>query len=71
MLEIFRNYYSKYVESNAEFHFSLNVLLNELRKLTIDGVSIDTRKMLKKLGNYISKYEESNAEFHFSLNVLQ
>ena len=48
MLEIFRNYYSKYKESNTDFHFSLNELQKELRKWTIDGASIDSRKTLKK-----------------------
>ena len=34
-------------ESNAVFHFCLNVFRYELRKLTIDGASIDSRKTFK------------------------
>ena len=49
MLEIFRNYYSKYEEWNVDFYFCLNVLQYELRKLMIDGASTDSRKTLKNI----------------------
>ena len=47
ILEIFRKCYSKYEKSNAVFRFWINVFRKELRKLTIDGASTDTKKLLK------------------------
>ena len=51
MLKIFKNCYSKYEESNAVFHFCLNVFREELRKLTIDGATAENVQKTLKLAH--------------------